>query len=230
MTAESDDTAVLVTRPEPGASETARRLAERGFTPIVAPLLAIARRTPSLPRTAQAILVTSANSLAPGLPTLPLLTVGDATAIRARALGHTDVTSAGRDATALAALAAQRLDPEAGPILLLSGAGQGLDLATALRAHGFRVLRRIAYAAHPATTLPPQAATMLATGRGHAMFFSPDTARAFTRLLVSPPATLSGIQAIAISEATAAALAPLPWARIRVASHPNQDAMFALLS
>ena len=229
MTVQFGDTTILVTRPEPGASETARRLAERGFTPIIAPILTIARRTPTLPPTAQAILVTSANSLAPGLPTRPLFTVGDTTAAKARALGHTDVTSAGRDAASLASLAADRLDPDAGPLLLLSGGGQGLDLAAALRAHGFCVIRRVAYTARPVTTLPPQAAAMLAAGRGHALFFSPDTARAFARLLVPPPVTLSAIQAIAISPATAAALAPLPWARIRVASHPNQDAMFALL-
>ena len=223
------DISVLVTRPEPGASETARRLAERGFMPIIAPLLTIARRAPASPTTAQAILVTSANSLASGLPALPILAVGDATAAKARTLGHADVTSAGRDAAALARLAGQRLDPRSGPVLLLSGAGQGLDLAVALRARGFRVIRRVAYIARPVATLPPQAAAMLATGRGHALFFSPDTARAFTRLLARSPATMSGIEAIAISAATAGALAPLPWARIRVASHPNQDAMFALL-
>jgi uroporphyrinogen-III synthase len=113
--------------------------------------------------------------------------------------------------------------------LLLSGEGHGRDLAATLRAAGFRVIRRLAYATAPAARLPPRAVAMLRAGGGHALFFSPQTARVFVRLLAASPAPVDSTVAIAISEATAAALAPLPWAGIRVASHPNQDAMLALL-
>ncbi len=220
---------VLVTRPEPGASDTARRLTERGYTPVLAPLLTVAPRAPRLPPHAQAILVTSGNSLSGPLPNLPLYAVGDATAAKARALGHANATSAGRDADVLAKLVAASCDPDAGPLLLLSGEGHGLGLAATLRSHGFRVIRRVTYATAPATALPPQAEAMLRSGAGHALFFSPQTARVFVRLLAASPAPVDSTEAIAISAATAAALAPLPWARIRVASHPNQDAMLALL-
>ncbi len=220
---------VLVTRPEPGASDTARRLTERGHRPVLAPLLGIVPRAPRLPVHAQAVLVTSGNSLSAAVPDLPVFAVGDATAARARALGLSRVISAGRDAVALAHLVTDRCDPGAGPLLLLSGAGQGLNLAAALRGVGFRVIRRVTYATAAADVLPPHAAAMLRTGGGHALFFSPQTARVFVRLLAASPAPVDSTVAIAISRATAAALAPLPWAGIRVASHPNQDAMLALL-
>ena len=223
---------VLITRPEPGASDTARRLAAAGYLPVLAPMMTIARRTPELPSTIQAILVTSANALATAaaLPHIPLLAVGDATAAQARAAGHTAVHSAGRDAAALADLAARLCTPTAGPLLLLSGAGMGKTLAADLRARGFPVVRRVTYAARPIRALPAAAHALL-HGHGHALFFSPESARIFVRLFrhaVPMPSPL-GWDALALSPPTADALAPLPWRRIRVASAPNQEALLALL-
>lgn len=219
---------VLVTRPEPGAGETARRLRARGYLAVLAPLLTIVRRAPALPP-AQATVVTSANGLAPDLPDVPLFAVGDATAAAARAFGLDRVTSAGRDAAALAELVARSCDPTAGALLLLSGEGQGGDLARHLRAAGFRIQRRVTYAARPVRALPAPAAAMLRRGKGHALFFSPETARVFVRLARRARLSPGAIEALAISAATAEALSPLPWPRIRVASHPNQDALLALL-
>jgi uroporphyrinogen-III synthase len=222
---------VLVTRPQPGATETARRLAARGYTPIIAPVLTIVPRTLRLPAAAQAILATSANAVQPGLPDLPFLAVGDATAARARDAGPTKVRSAGRDAAALATLACAICDPAGLPLLLLSGAGQGQTLAKALRSAGFRVHRRIAYAAHPIPALPEAAFAALRAGPMHALFFSPETARVFVSLVFRAAAAdaVKMATALAISEATRTALAPLPWQHIHVASTPNQDALLALL-
>ncbi|MDA8251716.1 MAG: uroporphyrinogen-III synthase, partial [Rhodospirillales bacterium] len=117
-----------MTRPQPGASETAARLRALGRDAVLAPMLAIRPRPLSLAFRPQAVLVTSGNAIAAlpaALHALPLLAVGDATAARAAAAGFGDVHSAGRDATALAALAARLCRPQAGPLLLASGAGQG---------------------------------------------------------------------------------------------------------
>ncbi len=175
--------------------------------------------------------MTSANAI-PALParlrSLPLFAVGDATADHARAAGFANTESAGRDAAALAALVTNRLDPALGPLLLAAGAGQGAALAVALRGAGFRVLRRIGYGARPARGLPAPARQALARGGiGHALFFSPASARAAVLLLRGLPT--AAVTALAISPATAAALTPLKWAGIRVASSPDQEALLALL-
>jgi uroporphyrinogen-III synthase len=197
----------------------------------------IAPRRLSLPAGArlQAVLVTSGNAVA-ALPSslngVPLLAVGDATAAKARQAGFATIHSAGADAAALTMLARQLCHPEAGPLLLASGAGQGGTLAAALRAAGFRVLRRIAYAARPANALPTPAREAIAEGTIRAaLFFSPATARVFVHsfLAALPPESLRDVEALAISRSTEAALSPLPWRRIRVASHPNQDELVALL-
>ncbi len=226
---------MLITRPQPGADETAARIAARGLVPVVAPLLEIAPRRVAGFGQPQAILVTSGNALA-GLPTslhgTRLLAVGDATAARARLAGFAQVHSAGRDAAALAELAAGLCVPWGGPLLLASGAGQGSALAAALRARGFRVVRRVAYAARPVPALPEAARTALAADSLRAIvFFSPLTARVFVTMLErdSPHAAVREVEALAISRAAASALRVLPWRRVRVASHPTQEELLTLL-
>ena len=118
---ESHDTSriILITRPEPGASETAARIIALGLTPMVAPVLAIEPIPLFLtnPAALAGVLVTSGNALPALLPACrdrPILTVGDATAQRARTAGFARVLSAAGDATALAALVRQRLRPRTG--------------------------------------------------------------------------------------------------------------------
>lgn len=226
---------MLVTRPEPGAQATAARLAVLGRTAVIAPLLTIRPRPLAAAGRLQAVLVTSGNALPaipPPLRALPLLAVGDATAGRAAAAGFGVVHSAAGDAVALAALACRLCRPEAGALLLAGGAGQGGPLAAALRAAGFRVQRRVAYATRPAAALPAAAAAALRDGElTAALFFSAITARVFVTLLpqaVAPDA-LQKVTALALSDAVGRALRPLPWRAIRVASHPTQDELLTLL-
>jgi len=227
---------VLITRPGEAAVETARRVAALGLRPVLAPALAIVSRPASLPdpATLQAVLVTSGNAL-PALPdsfhALPLLAVGDATAARARLAGFARVRSAGRDAEALAWLAVETCRAGGPPLLLACGEGQGKTLAAWLRARGFRVLRRTTYAARPAPRLAEAAGAAFTTGELRAaLFFSPATARAFVAAVRHlPPERIAVVEALAISCATSAALSPLPWRRIRVASLPTQEELLALL-
>ena len=224
---------VLITRPEPAASATAALLSARGYQVHLAPMLAIAPVLGLAVRKVQAILVTSANALAALAAydrATRLLTVGDATAAQAQAMGFDDVRSAGRDAVALARMAGAQLDPTGGTVLLVSGNGQGLPLMQELRAQGFRVIRRIAYRRVAAHTLPVAALAALQAGRiGTALFYSADTARAFLRCAADHKAALADIEALAISPQTAQALRSVAWRGLRVAAHPNQDELVALL-
>lgn len=223
--------AVLITRPEPGASETGRWLAARGLHPVLAPLLRVRTLACQAPPGVGAVLVTSGNAL-PALPAalhaLPLFAVGDATAARARAAGFREVHSADGDARDLLALVRQR---PPGPVLLASGQGQGHALAADLRAAGFTVHRRTVYAAAPVGRLPaPARAALLGGQLRAALFLSAETARAFARLL--PPGlhgTLRGLDALAIAQPTADALAHLPWRCVRVSAKPTLERVLAML-
>ena len=228
---------VLITRPEPGASETAARVAALGWCPVLAPALVLAPRPmPPLPAV-QAILLPS-RAAARAIPPpslaapLPVLAVGEGTAEAARARGFTEVLAAEGEAASLITLAAARLDPAAGPLLLAVGRGYSLDLARGLRARGFRVHRRTAYTATEAAVLPEAAARAIAIGgTSCALFFSPRSAEASLRQLGA--AGLSGrvreMAAVAISPRVARVLAALPWGAIRIAARPDQDHMLELL-
>ncbi len=227
----------MITRPEQDAAVPAARIQALGFTPVIAPMLRIEQRAPRLPKDVQAILVTSGNALAaltPGstrLGSTRLFAVGDATAARAREAGFSEVRSAGRDARALADLVAASQSPQAGPLLLASGERQGEKLAADLRARGFRVIRRVCYAAYPVQRFPNRAAESLQSGELHAvLFLSAETATAFARLL--PPElsnALASVAALAIGNAAADALERLPWQRVCRAQNPTLDDVLALI-
>ncbi len=228
---------VLITRPEPGASETAARVASLGFAPILASVIRIESTPARLPAAASlaAVLVTSGNvvaALPPAYRAIPVLAVGDATAERARAAGFTRVLSAAGDAEALAEFVIRHQSPSDGTLLLASGRGQGHALAASLRRAGYRVARRVVYAAVPARDLTPAASVALRAGQVHAaLFFSAETARQFVRLVqrAGLVETLAGVEAISIGQAAAVALEALPWRGVHVAARPTQDEMFALL-
>lgn len=135
---------VLVTRPEPAAQATARRLDELGFEPAVLPLF----ETVFLPLPAElrgkrhgAVVFTSRNGVA-GCPgdfparDLSAYAVGPATAEAARAAGFSDVRQGMGNASGLAEtirrdLRSGRLSPDC-PILYSAGRRRRSDLEAAL--------------------------------------------------------------------------------------------------
>ena len=228
--------AVLVTRPEPGASDTAARVSAMGMRPIVAPLLEIRPMPIGVPAQRIAAVVLASGNAVDALSALgrcvPVLTVGMATAHRARQAGFTNVVSADGDAVALAALVRTRITSSDGPLLLAAGQGQSLALAADLRGSGYRVVRRVAYAAVPVPRLPDAAkAALLDQSVRTVLLFSAATARHFLRLVRRADllSTLADREAITIGPQAAMALKQVPWARIRVAAKPTQDDMLALL-
>jgi uroporphyrinogen-III synthase len=224
---------VLVTRPEPGGAETAARVEALGLRALLAPALVLTPLAhPPLPP-AQALLLPSRAAVRAVEPSgIRVLGVGEATAEAARARGFSRVEAAEGDAVSLVAHCRAHLRPEDGPLLLAVGAGYSLELATALRQAGFRVVRRVVYAAAEAPTLPPDAVSAL-DGRmvTHALFFSPRSARCILDLMASHGlgGAARGIVAIAISPRVAAALSDLSWRDILTAPRPHQDQMLELL-
>jgi uroporphyrinogen-III synthase len=228
---------VLITRPEPGASETAARVALLGFVPIVTPAIRIDPTPARLPAAAAlaAVLVTSGNAVE-ALPrayrATRLLAVGDATAERARTAGFLQVLSAAGDAEALVSFVIRHQSPRDGTLLLASGRHQGQALAAALRQAGYRVARRVVYAAIPTHDLAPAAVDALRAAEvGAALFFSAETARQFVQQVqrAGLADSLAEVAAISIGRAAAMALDALPWRDISVAARPTQDEMLALL-
>jgi len=139
---------VLVTRPQPGADETARRLETMGFSPVVLPLTQIVPVAPlQLPDAGafDAVIATSVNAIrhapAEQLPPYlekPLFAVGDATADAATSAGFVDVRSASGTAVDLAAMIAGQMATRS-RLLHLAGVDRTAGFAERLSVQNFQL-------------------------------------------------------------------------------------------
>jgi uroporphyrinogen-III synthase len=221
---------LLVTRPEPDASETAARLNALDIETVVEPLLIAETLATTLPPAEgfAALAVTSANTLralaARGdierLMGLPVYTVGDKTAAVARSYGFADVTSAaGNFGDLVALLLAAGIK---GPILYPAASKQAGDLRAALAPHGIMVITVPVYAMNPA----PKMTTPMA-GIDGALLYSRRTAEAFVAL-APPDLDRARLGMLCLAEPVAEPLMAAHFVRVSLADHPSEEAMMAL--
>jgi uroporphyrinogen-III synthase len=231
---------LLLTRPEPDAQRTAAALRAQGHDVIIAPLLRI-QSAPEAQIGAgpwAAILITSANA-APAvaaharvmqLRALPVFTVGRRSAEAMSATGFAEVTSADGNVSELASLVATRMQPAA-RLLYLAGEDRSGDLAGDLRTRGFAVETVIIYRAIAATGLPLAAAQALASGIDGVLHFSRRSAEVFVDAARAAGVLESALQAshFCLSAQVAEPLAQAGASDIRVAEHPNEASLLALI-
>lgn len=229
---------VLIIRPEREATTLATALAERGHTPVIAPLFRLEFLHPPAEFSAalaacQAVLLTSANGAralaeASAQRGRPILAVGDTTASTAEGLGFSAVTSAAGDGAALAELARQRLSPKDGPLLHVSGREVAADLGALLQPDGFEVKRFALYDAREETALPDSArAALEARALDVVTFFSPRAASVFASMVEDAglAANLRDVTAVAISPAALAPATGLPFKAVVAATRPSRQAV-----
>lgn len=230
---------MLVTRPEPDASETAARLSALGIEPVLLPLLRHETLPVSLPEPQgfAAMAVTSTNALRAlaerGVVTryrhLPVFTVGDRTAAVARSMGFASVTSAAGGFADLVELLAHQKLP--GPIFYPAPRDMAGDLAKSLAPHGRMVITAQLYRMAPATEVPQNVARALADGNiDGALFYSRRTAETFVTLVGAglDRATRARLSMLCLSETVAEPLVDAHFVRIGLADHPSEEAMMAL--
>ncbi len=218
---------VWITRAEPGAEATARRVEAMGWTPLVAPLLE-ARTLPDVALDltgVEALAFTSAQGIrafaALTDTRMPVFTVGDATAEAARAAGFSDVRSAAGDVVALAHLIA---NTRPGRVLHAGALHPAGDLIGDLTARGLAARTVALYETLPVDPVPalsrlPDIAAVLV--------HSPRAARLLADLLTAHPAP--SLRLLTLSEAVSAPLRALENAKIAVAPFPNEASLLNLL-
>jgi uroporphyrinogen-III synthase len=230
---------MLVTRPEPDASETAGRLAALDIEATLCPLLTFELLHTSLPDAEgfAAVALTSANALralderdATGnYRQLKTFTVGERTAEAARKRGFTDVTSAGGALADLAELLAHAGLP--GPVFYPAAREQSGDLAKSLAPYGVMVITTQVYAMNPVAALPMEVRRELVNGSiAAALFYSRRTANTFVKVagdgLGREARTRLGM--LCLSENVAQPLVDAHFVRISLADYPSEEAMMGL--
>lgn len=175
---------VLITRPYEVALKTQDDFASAELKSLIDPMLKVSlQENVTLPE-AQAYLVTSQHAL----PVLgekkntPLFVVGEATAEKAKKMGHQNVHVAEGNAEDLLALALKNL-PQQTKVIHLSGDTVRLCLATELKRCGYEAMRMQVYETEEAQGLSPQTVEALESNAlGAITFYSPRTALVFNRL------------------------------------------------
>lgn len=234
---------VLVTRPEPGAGATARRLAAGGYEPLRLPLSRTGPLAHALPDdlAAEAVAATSANALrfadaalVARLREKPFFAVGGRTAAAARGAGFADVREAAGDAAALAAVLAG-LFP-AGPgrgatVAYLCGRVRRPDFEAVLERRGIVVAAVETYHTLPLTPSPERVASVLGGAPADAvLLYSVGGARGFAALRERPDAG-PWLRAAAVFSLSPRIAAAVPRnLRSFAAAAANEDALFALLA
>jgi len=227
---------ILVTRPLGDGQEIAARLAAMGHHALLAPLLEPRWLDGPEPDFSgvQAILATSANGIRAlarrtARRDLPVFAVGPQTANEAGKTGFRDIKNADGDAKALAGAVPRWTGADKGALLHVCGEEAAGTLGGMLAARGFAVRRAVLYRIEAASALPADIATALEDDAlDGALFFSPRSALVFCGL--SNRLATQKLTAFCISPATARALTPGAFAKVAVASRPNQDALLALLA
>lgn len=226
---------VLVTRPEPGASRTARRLEALGYEPIVLPLSEtrpVAVDLAMLPESPAAVALTSANAVrhAPRdvlrrLAALPCSVVGAATAEAAQTAGFTDIREGPGDADGLARiLIAERLS---GLVVYLCGRLRRPDFETTLVDSGIKIH---AIETYDTVALEPEHLPAAIGPGDAALLYSAVAAEAFAVLAARQEGVgLRRLPLLCLSERIARPLRPRFDDNIAVAAKPDEASLLSLL-
>ncbi|MBZ9994735.1 uroporphyrinogen-III synthase [Mesorhizobium sp. BH1-1-4] len=231
---------VLVTRPEPGASRTARRLQEAGFQPLLLPLtetVALPVDAGLIPKDAAAVAITSANAvrhaskgIVAALAALPCHAVGARTAEAAREAGFASVIDGPGDAGPLADGLAAAFPGEA--IAYLCGRVRFPLFERRLEAAGVRVE---AIETYDTAAVDYQDEAILARLSGQpvdAVLLYSATAAAAMQSLAKRPALqkiFERTRFFALSARIAAAFGDSAGKAMRIAARPDEEALLRLL-
>lgn len=227
---------VLITRPEEEYADTAAMVTALGYQPVPCPMMKVENVTADFSDIAkfQALIFTSAGAIPPfcaqsSARDLPVYTVGDVTAERARAAGFTKVTSAGADLAALEVLLRSENLSADKPVLHVSG----VDIVRPMDVPNLTVERRVVYRAGLLANLPEQAQMEIRNqSPAIALFYSARTAQAFAEAIKKDRLAhqLMSTKALCLADSMVESLRDLPWRGIRVAERPDRAGMQALIA
>jgi uroporphyrinogen-III synthase len=230
---------ILVTRPEPDATNTAAKLGAAGHEVVVDSLITIEPVAFDPPRGKYAALaVTSANapravggaSAIDALKSLPFFALGVHTANAARLAGFSYIEVAGGDALALGELLARRL-PAGARVLYLAGENRARELAALTAPAKVMIDTLVVYRARAAERLRETTVKKLDAREFDAVLhFSLRSAEVFVALArkAGLQSALSSIRHLCLSDAVAAALSEAG-GKVEIASRPEEAALLALL-
>lgn len=230
---------MLVLRPDPDGMQSAEHLRALDIDATLLPLFRRTLLETSLPEPNgfAALALTSANALRAlaergvieRFCNIKTFTVGDKTAAEARALGFSDVSSAGGTlANLVEHMAHHKLE---GPVFYPAGKHLSGDLARSLAPYGVMVVTARLYDMVAIEALPDAVIAALEAGEiAAALFYSRRAAETFASLTRDrlSRATRTQLGMLCLSEGVAGPLVKARFVQVNLADYPSEDTMMAL--
>ena len=233
---------LLVTRPAPGAEQTAAKLNDLGHQTTIESLSIIQATDIPFPKgNYSAIAVTSAAAIRqlasheakPHLLKLPLYCVGDATARAAKTAGFTNITSANGNAGDLLKLLPSTAHGKSAPTLYISGEDRAFDLTAAMQKSGRQCVEWVIYRARWQERFSVETSTRLQADEfDGVLLYSARAAGHFSDLCLQQNIDLSRseLKYFCLSPQIAATLPKLLQSRCFCPDKPHEDALLTTLA
>ena len=207
-------TKIWITRTRPAADESAKVWSAAGFKPVVEPLLDI-QSVPHDPiRKGDVLILTSKNGVDHiACAGQRAICVGDATAVRARKAGFTDVVSVDGTSADVTHWVRANLKPSQS-VTHISGWHVRGSIVEDLQQDGYDARRVKVYRSVPRPIWPESPAAYVA-------LYSQLAAQVFADL--AKGCALTRLSAVCISQATADELTGLKLKSVRIAARPRED-------
>ncbi|MGH1422852.1 MAG: uroporphyrinogen-III synthase [Hyphomonas sp.] len=226
---------VIITRALPGAADTASRLLEEGYTPLLSPALELIRiPVPNFDDSDfPQIIFTSANGVrffcdASSNRNKIAWCVGPSTARAARNAGFTDVREGAGNGEQLAALILADPDSATTPLLHVANDAAAGKIVRTLNANDRKATFAALYTTRTASCLPSTTTdAMSGASRIIVLIHSAKGATAFSELIEGK--SLANCIIVAISDVAVTPLKGKGASAIIIAATPNEDALFQAL-
>lgn len=232
--------AVLVTRPEADAEETAAELKKRGYDVICDSILSINPQIWAEPdwQKIDGIIITSKNALAGFaghmIPKHTMFSiVGERTSQALRKAGFVHVTGTVERSDDLPPLIRLQHKPGDGALLHLTARHTHNQFYASLQADGYVITPVVVYEAAAAAAFQPETIAALRSGAIQAVtFYSARSAEIFHDLARKSGMTgkLKSVQAVCLSRAIADSCDATLWQKLFVAERPTQQHMLECLA
>lgn len=230
---------VIITRAEPGASETADRLRALGYVPVKLPALEISLtgRTDLIPpRSGETCIFTSANGVRAvkdaGWPTgFPAICVGPATFEAAGMAGFAPLLNADGNSNSVFDLICERFAQGAAPgFVHVANADAAGDLVRRLNRQGHKARFLPLYEARPVAWEACKADAVSAFSSGaYVLLHSARAAEVLSDWLVAGELAPEGLAIIAISPRCLLPLRAFEFASVSIAERPNETELMKAL-
>tara|TARA_Y100000590_G_C15699429_1_gene1006285 strand:+ start:946 stop:1671 length:726 start_codon:yes stop_codon:yes gene_type:complete len=230
---------ILITRPEPDASDLTIKLISKGYKVLKSPIVDIIEYKNNLTDldNISAVITSSKNGIrslarANKNRNICLYVVGQASKEEAERIGYTNIRVGPGDAIGLCDLICDKLSPSHDDLIYISGRHQSFDISGYLISKKFNIKKVVLYEVKAKKDFPKKIIEAIKNNEIDALlFYSPRVAEIFVEFIQEKNLAnqVKNFDVFCISAKVAKKIENVGWRRVLIANYPDQKSIFSLL-